>query len=291
MKEKSRVMLAQKYDEKKVIFPAYIQIKYDGIRCRAVIKNGDVKLWTRDNKPILSMDHIIDALKGVEDCELDGELYAHNVPFQTLNGIIRRQYHNEESLIVSYNVYDVVSDEGYSRRLVKLQSILDKGVTQAKPPIQLVATFLASKHEEVLAWHGRFVAEGYEGAMVRTKLREKKTGKMVDVGYESEARTGNRRSWSLVKFKEFNDAEFEIIGFEEEYDLAKNPKGRLGAFVLRLSDDKTFKASGISDEIKVHAWNNPSEYLNKYATIKYFGVSEDGIPRFPNFVGIRWDKD
>ena len=285
-------MLAHPYKENKVIFPCYVQPKYDGIRCRAVIKDGVVTLWSRDNKPILSMQHIIDVLSLVqEDIELDGELYTDQVSFQELNGIVRRQYSDERSTIMSYYIYDTIAPEmGYEGRLAKFTTVLGNYIPTSKTKnVKIVPTYTANKSDDIKAWHGNLVMAGYEGLMVRTKTVNKKTKEVEDTGYESDYHNGKRRSWSLLKYKEFDDAEFEIVGLEEEYDLAGNPKGRLGAFKCALGDGRVFNASGITDDIKKHAWDNPTLYVSKKATIKYFGLSQDGIPRFPNFVAIRWD--
>lgn len=292
--DKYAVMLAHEYNQKKVIFPCFIQPKLDGIRCRAEIKDGEVTLWSRDNKRIISMDHIVAVLSQIkEDCTLDGELYTNAVPFEQLSGIVRRQYHDERSLVMQYHVYDaILPDTPYTERKNYFQSILDRYVrVDHLQCVRTVATSLVQSHDDVLAWHGNFVNQGFEGLMVRTAYLDKKSKTVVDPGYESQYHNGKRRSWSLMKFKEFNDAEFEIVGMEEEYDLSGNPKGRLGAFVCKLEDGRQFRASGILADTKSHAWANRELYIGKQATIKFFGTSQDGIPRFPNFVSIRWDDN
>jgi ATP-dependent DNA ligase len=56
-----RPMLAKPFEdvEKKWSFPCYAQPKLDGIRCIAVVgADGDVTLWTREQKPILAVPRI-----------------------------------------------------------------------------------------------------------------------------------------------------------------------------------------------------------------------------------------
>jgi ATP-dependent DNA ligase len=65
--------------------PVYIQPKFDGMRCLAVIKDGTVTLMSRQGKIIENCQHIIDALMPLtqrEDIVLDGEIYAHGKTFQ-----------------------------------------------------------------------------------------------------------------------------------------------------------------------------------------------------------------
>src|SRR5436190_19667643 len=55
------------------------EIKFDGYRALAILRDGDVELWSRNEKP-LSADYpeVVDALRGVR-CKtaiLDGEIVA-----------------------------------------------------------------------------------------------------------------------------------------------------------------------------------------------------------------------
>ena len=128
--------------------------------------------------------------------------------------------------------------------------------------------------------------------MVRTSLPGKVTKKNPEPEitrdfYEAEFHGGPRRSGFLQKVKNFEDAEAEIIGVEEEIDLAGVPKGRTGKFVMRTKDGVEFRASGISDDIKADSWANPKAYIGQLATFKFFGTSEGGVPRHPNFKALR----
>ena len=75
---------------------------------------------------------------------------------------------------------------------------------------------------------GKFIERGYEGAMIR-----------VDRPYE------NKRSQFLVKWKEFQDEEFEIVDIQEGDG---NSAGMAARVILRLKDGKTFKAGMIGNE-------------------------------------------
>lgn len=50
-------MLAHRYDEQghKIVFPAYVQPKFDGHRCIAVIEDFKATLWSRTRKPITGL--------------------------------------------------------------------------------------------------------------------------------------------------------------------------------------------------------------------------------------------
>ena len=279
------VMLAHPFKDNKVVYPCIVQPKYDGIRCRAVVKDHVVQLFSRDNKEILSMDHIKDSLKHLDDIELDGELYDHAVSFQVLNGTVRRHTASVSALQVKLIIYDVLDISSKYKDRYDIISVL-KFTGNA----EVVMNSVAENKQDIEQLHDQYVAAGYEGAMIRTDLVDRK-GTISYVGYQSEAMTGHRRSWTLLKYKIFEDAEFTIIGVEEELDVNKNPKQRTGTFIMQMEDGKLFKAGGINDDIKVSSWTNPENFVGRRATIKFFGKSTDGIPRFPNFKDVRWDDN
>jgi len=94
----------------------------------------------------------------------------------------------------------------------------------------------------------------------------------------------NKRSWQLCKVKVFEDAEFELIDFQEDVR-----GGFVGSFVMQDQSGNTFNAgaSGQSVGKRTEMWNNKHEYIGKIATVEFFGLSEYGVPRFPKFKGVR----
>jgi hypothetical protein len=78
-----RPMLAKPFEdcEKKFKYPCYAQPKLDGMRCIAVVNDdGSVGLWTREQKPIVSVPVIANAVANLgltPGTVLDGELYRH----------------------------------------------------------------------------------------------------------------------------------------------------------------------------------------------------------------------
>jgi hypothetical protein len=102
-------MLAHQIEKHKdkVTFPAHIQMKFDGVRCLAYWEDDKVKLISRSGRTWDASPHITKALELVmpKDVILDGELYIHGVPFQTVTKMVSK--FREESFDVSYYVYDV----------------------------------------------------------------------------------------------------------------------------------------------------------------------------------------
>jgi len=243
------------------------QPKLDGIRCIAT-REG---LFTRQGKRIVSCPHIEEALHGLfaatPHVVLDGELYNHALreDFNTIASLVRQTKPTAEDLtksaaMVQYHVYDMpVTD---SIRAVRFDDRFNRlCVCLPHPQPCVVLVFPVPATQSFLdADLAAFLAAGYEGQMVR-----------LNAPYEA-----GKRSKSLLKRKEFQDAEFPVVRLEEGNG---NWAGYAKRAVLRLPDGREFGA-GIkgSQEFTKGLLAKPSP---KTATIRYFALTPDGIPRFP----------
>ena len=95
----------------------------------------------------------------------------------------------------------------------------------------------------------------------------------------------NKRSKSLLKNKSFIDEEYIIIDIEEGNG---NKAGMVGSFVFKNKAGKIFNASPkfnwyICKQMLV----DKDLLIGKEATIKYFNLTPDNIPRFPYVKAIR----
>lgn len=278
-----KAMLAKNYNPTKAKSPVWVSPKLDGLRALAVVHSADdVRFYSRGGNEIKSVEHIREHLISLQlpaGTILDGEIYRHGEDFNYLSGIARRQYWTEESRLLQYHVFDMVSELPWSQRQTRFYSLLLNSDPQL---IQIVMQYVAITMEEVKELHDEFVENGFEGAMVRTQVFDKKTKQWSWLGYES-----GERSLQIQKVKMFRDDEGIIVGVEEEISKDGIPKGRTGKFVMQTQDGKEFRAAGITDDIKKDSWENPDQYIGKRATFKYLNLSEGGVPRHPNFKGLR----
>lgn len=266
-------MLAHKFSEQghKIKYPAYIQPKFDGHRCIAIVENGKCTLWSRTRKPIIGVPHITRALEkrvgNGQRMVFDGELYNHQY-HDNFEQITR--YVNQKTAplsgheIVEYHIYDmIIENVPYSARLKVLQQI------KLQSPLVVVSTTLVSSEEEALDVFQGLLSEHYEGAMLRNSI-----GK-----YQ------HSRSYDLQKIKEFDDAEFSVIGIEEGSGYLA---GHVGSFVCETEDGTTFKAKmkGELKELKRY-FEDSSLWKGKKLTVQYQGLTgKNKVPRFP--VGLRF---
>ena len=262
-----------------VSYPAIGQRKFDGVRCMASINpDGSVSLKSRKGKEFPHMKHLrqqIASLKGIPDgAFLDGELYSDTLTFQEVVGLVRRETlkpGDEDKLKqISYRLYDMLDPDdrkaGFQKRYDKLRTILG-----TFPPQNLIPTenFQLNDKSDVKAHHDKFVKEGYEGIMIRNK----------DGEYGI-----NKRSKHLQKFKEFFDQEFEIVGYEEGNG---NAKGTV-IWICMTENGDLFSAQpkGTVAE-RTEYFKNGDDYIGATLTVRYFEMTDDGIPRFPKGIAIR----
>jgi DNA ligase-1 len=268
-------MLANKWEDKKdklaypTSYPLYSQPKLDGVRC---IVNSE-GMWTRTGKRILSAPHIFAELEDLfeKDPELilDGELYADKLAhdFNKIVSLVKKtkptmEDLNESANTIEYHIYDMPScDAPFSQRFVALNEL------HLSPCCKIVPTYLVEKPEQIDEYYLDYMADGYEGQMIR-----------FDGYYE------NKRSNNLLKHKSFCDEEYTIVDVEEGVG---NKSGMVGAFVFENADGKRFNAAPKFswDECK-QMLKDKKKLIGKSATVKYFNITPDGVPRFPTVINI-----
>lgn len=268
-------MLAKKYEDyaDEIVFPVYSQPKLDGIRCVAR-KDG---LWSRNGKKFVSVPHIEDALKPVFELHpnliLDGELYCDKFSndFNAICSLVKKTKPTDQDLkdsaaSIQYWVYDSDVKNKFRLRFYDVvQSTIDMVASDC---IREVPTEFVQSKLYLDELYEKYVDEGYEGQMVR-----------LDKPYE------NKRSKSLLKRKEFQDKEYVILDILEGEG---NRSGGAGAMVFQNEEGVRFNSNiKGSREYCKELLENKEKYIGKLATIQYFNLTPDNIPRFPFVIGIR----
>ena len=261
-------MLAKTYSDHKHKIDwsnCFAQPKLDGMRCLASIKNGIVTLISRDGKIIENMQHIIDELKHIKsDVVLDGELYAIGKNFQENMRLIKK-YRPGETEQIHYHVYDCVSETKFLNRLEFAHSLI-RGMKSIEP----VRTLKIISENELKDFHALNISNGYEGSIVRWS----------DNPYKIDGRSEN-----LLKYKDFQDIALPIIDI-----IPSVQRPTWGQPIFELNSKKFSAGTRLSHSEKEEFLINKSHYIGKTAEIRFFEFSDEGIPRFPIFCGIRLDK-
>ncbi len=280
-------MLAHKFDPNKAVFPALLQPKLDGVRC-VFTKDG---AFSRTGKEFKNVDHIIETLKPLFKqypyVKLDGELYNHELKddFEKIISLVRKtkptfEHRKEAEKLVQYHVYDIiplkhVQRAAYEERLDNLIDIIAErtygGHFIDNDHVRLTKTVYIENINEAKEWHEKFLDEGYEGSIYRNP----------DGLYKG------TRSWDLMKFKDFDDAEATIIG----YELGKGKRtGTLGKFIMEDDEGVVFgcpPGKGYNYKDLAAMLNNISRYIGERATFTYFQRTKAGSYRHPLYKCIR----
>ena len=269
-------MLAHKFDDSRVDWsqPVYIQPKLDGVRC-LFTKDG---AYSRAGNKFMNLAHIeaelIPFFNERPNFVLDGELYNHNLKndFEKIISLVRKQKPTENDRLeaeklVQFHVYDYIDGkyDSYKRRMHNL-------VTSDLycPSIQYVPAKLVDSYNYARTIHTTFLSEGYEGSIIR-----------LDGLYK------HGRSYDLMKFKDFSDAEATIIGYEEGKGKRTDTVGK-----FLMIDDEGVKfgcppGKGYNYNDLSNMLLNISDYIGQRATFTYFQRTQAGSYRHPLFKCIR----
>ena len=209
-------MLAHKFDDSRVDWslPVYIQPKLDGVRC-LFTKDG---AYSRAGKQFMNLAHIevvlVPFFKQHPDVVLDGELYNHELKndFEKIISLVRKQKPTaddrlEAQELVQFHVYDYFDGVIYDSYKTRMQMLVLSDIYGRH--INYVEARKPHSYEVARNWHNIFLSKGYEGSIIR-----------LDGLYK------HGRSYDLMKFKDFSDAEATIIGYEEGKGKRTNTLGK-----------------------------------------------------------------
>ena len=272
--EKTKAMLAHKYNPDKADYPAFIQPKLDGVRCLFNASGA----FSRAGNQFMNVDHIEKALKPFfaknPTAVLDGELYNHGLKddFEKIISLVRKKKPTkddklEAAELVEYHIYDVASMT-FATYSTRLNYVNDLTYTH---PICKVDTKVALDFDEAVKMHNKNLKLGYEGSIYRS----------------FEGKYKGTRSCDLMKFKDFHDAEATIIGYEEGKGKRE---GTLGKFIMRDYEGNEFgcpPGKGYDYEGMKDLLDNIHDYIGQWATFTYFQRTQAGSYRHPLFKCLR----
>ena len=281
-------MLAYKVDKKPVDWSenVFIQPKLDGVRCVIYLDDKEnIRCFSRTGKEFHNLQHIKDSLHNFfkmetefsanTDVVLDGELYNHDLRdnFEKIISLVRKQKPTESDKLeakelVQFHCYDyieTVMNQPYGYRMNQLADS-----DMYSDCVKYVETKYALTKDAANIIHQYNLNNGYEGSILR-----------LDKPYEQ------KRSYNLQKFKDFNDTEATIVG----YEIGKGKReGTLGKFLMQDDDGIEFgcpPGKGYNYAALTDILNNIHDYIGKRATFTYFERTQYGSYRHPMFKTIR----
>lgn len=293
-----RPMLANKYDPSKnnLEFPCIGEPKCDGNRGIIYKKNNEIMIESRNGTQIYFFDHIREEIKDLlKDRSmtfyLDGELFTHDLTFNIINGLCNKKPSRQNKISkkqeeknvkdalymkkVKYYIFDCFDtdklDIPMNVRKFILKKLFDNKNYQH---LVLIDTDTIENKNDIKIKHDEYVNNGYEGIILRN----------VDAPYELK-----KRSKHLQKYKEFEDEEFNIIGYEQDVD-----GGVIWTCETNISPKSSFNVRPRGDtEYKKEMYAKADKYLGAKLIVVYQEYTDDkhGIPRFPVGKDFRNIKD
>ena len=243
---------------------AYAQPKLDG--SRQVWDVSRETLWSRKGTQTLVPTHIIEQLKSLNYAHsLDGELYIPGLPLNQIMSATKKRNALTDQL--EFHIFDVAISDPFHERYEELQYL--RREIKSLPSIKIVDT-LPIKKDEVLTFHNELVEDGYEGLILR------EGGSTYAFG---------QRAKGLMKYKAFKEAEYLIIGVNPDVH------GKQGILECVTPEGKTFGCrSRGKDEYREWLLENKSQVIGRFATVRYFALTEYGVPQFGVSVAIGDEK-
>ena len=288
------VMLCSGYEQKlidKVKFPAFVQLKMDGMRFNAIVRGGKVEFRSRNGKEIQLLGNLEDEFakmaNGV-DCVFDGELLVkHNgqiLDRQTGNGILNKAVKGtiseKEAAMVAATIWDIIpftdftETKGNTKYETRFESLCVMMDTYQPTKISLVDHWEVDNITEAHTLFEGLLAQGQEGIILKTK----------DGIWE------DKRTKSQIKFKGELECDLKIVAIEMG---TGKYTGMLGAIICESADGvvNVRVGSGFNDEQRKMLGD---EIIGKIAAVKYNAriknkQGEESL-FLPIFLEVREDK-
>lgn len=273
-------------------YPLLASAKIDGVRA-VVLGDG---VYSRNGKLIPNeyVQRKLRATQSLVGC--DGELvvgapFGEDVFNRSQSGVMSRQGEPD----FTFHVFDHIdfATEHFHRRLARAHGIISKS-----KHAQRVAHQLVCSAEELEKLEVQWLAEGYEGAMLRDPDGAYKHGR-------STVREGG-----LLKLKRFADSEMRVTAVhaqkhnanaaeKDELGRTKRSSAKAGLVTLQAlgavegvdihTGQKVYVGTGFTNAERIALWHQGYKLLGRVARYRYFPSGTAEAPRFPVFAGWRYD--
>lgn len=182
---------------------------------------------------------------------------------------------------LTYWLFDLQTGGTFTERYVQLKAVA-ANLKARGARVELVPQVIVNSLPELLALEARWVAQGYEGAILRTPKSPYKHGRST------------LKEGFLLKLKRFQDGEAVVIGVTELMH-SEIPGRTMGALTVRdvSSTGQTFElGTGFNADDRASLWSDRAN-LQSWPLVKYKHFPSGGkdLPRHPVFLGFRSSLD
>jgi len=307
-------------------YPLLASTKLDG--CRLLIHNGE--LLTRSLKPLKNkqlrekFQKIADFTKE-EEIILDGECYAHGIPFQFIVSCFMTQDYDDIKAIKKWTNLCQEHDYFISRQemLDKLKfycfDCLDDGMlndcyfsARYKAMLEYTKKFPElivpvihkeiNNSDELSNYFEEAVNRVYEGLILRNPNGLYKYGRCRI----SEQNSYKVKPWVTIDSKIIGIVQATVVNDDVEktvtelgFSRTSKKQGdrhlinKANAFIVDYEGKELHIPIAMTDEQKLYIWEHQNEYIGKFVEYKFMkiGMKENGLPRIPKMLRMRFDKE
>lgn len=271
-----------------------ISRKLDGVKALFYYKDGEIHTASRGGEAydpatthLREYQPLIDFFEANPTIILDGEIFVRGKTLQQISGAARMEKNAVDCDWLQYWVYDcydtanpdiiaidrwkfLVSNLAQNSNIPIYSVVTDDSIND---PIKLLFHEYVSGWDNMKALHDKWVAEGFEGAVITDPSKPYKPGSRCN---------------NLIKIKSYLDDTFKIIGYELGLRGSEDM-----VFICELKDGRTFKAmpTGSRETKEEYVQNFEQKYKNHLGDCTYFSLSNDGIPTQPKLRIFRFDLE
>ncbi|MCH9735886.1 MAG: hypothetical protein K0U78_15260 [Actinomycetia bacterium] len=246
----------------------YSQRKLDGHHCNVVNDGGELVAYSSQGKLIETIPEILSSFEIPIGRTIEGELYHHGTPLQTISSWVKRRQENTK--LLKFVIYEVdINSNCYSERLKYM-----------KENVKIVNDQFSEVHKTDILYGEFNVIEvirqevnlGYEGLVLRPE------------GYPY---AGGKRSKGAIKVKPIHfKGEFAT---EKEFlvvDILSSKDG-YARLICDNGYGKTFAVLCHGDnEYKREVYQNKKSFIHKHVEVELAGWTKSKLPQHP--VSKRW---
>jgi ATP-dependent DNA ligase len=270
-----------------------ISRKLDGVKALFYYKDGEIHTASRGGEDYdAATTHLREDPKLLKFFEthptviLDGELFVRGKTLQQISGAARMEKNAYDCDWLQYWIYDcydtdnpdIVASVRY-KFLIEICEYYDIPMylsikdDEHNVPIRLLLHEYVSGWNNMKALHDKWVAEGFEGAVITDPSKPYKPGSRCN---------------NLIKIKQYKSEDFMVIG----YKLGLRGSEDM-TFTCALEDGRTFEAMPVGDRATKAKYvkNFDNKYRGHKAECTFFNYSDDGIPTQPKLRIFRFDLE
>lgn len=276
----------------KMTYPCVAEVKYDEIRCHVIVTPDEVKFLSYAGKPLANMvpywDTLFRALSevtGYSEFDLGFEVNGNfNDSYRWVRSTkgLPEDLRNAPTKFILFDLPEI--EDAYALREFHMDRVVEYAhhlhlYTMHRP---LARTCL--NKQEVDEFYVEMREAGYEGLMVKSMEHTYQRGKRI---------------YGWLKMKPENDADGQIVGFEEAVCGKDQPEkglkagdllGRIGSVLVHCEDGSQAAPHGIPHALGRDMYLHPEKYVGQWCEFKFMERDRQGGYRHPTFHRLREDK-